>query len=373
MKKAIRGFLKILPILIIILVGVSFYIVQAILTQRPESAEWYAEKIFPAVSFPAVFLNSLIPISLTELALVAGIMIFPLLIAWFIFRAIRSDSKGKYFYRTALIAAIVFSVFSASFSLMHGFNYSRNPLDAMLGIAPTERSEEELEEVLRWLIASVTEEQKNLPKDEFGSSMLLTDMDQTLADGSEAMNLAGDRFPVLAGNDALPKPVGLSHYWSYTGIVGMYFPFFGEANINIDVPVYSIPMSICHELAHVRGIAREQDANLAAFIACISSDRADFRYSGYIFALGYIASDLAAADIEAYIRLMETIPDVVWKDWQASADYWMQFEGPVEEVSEQVNDTYLKANNQEAGTMSYSMVSGQIIEYYYKIESGEAG
>lgn len=373
MKIIFKYFLKSLPILLIILVGVCFIVAQTLLLRSPGTAESYAINVFPSISFPAVFLNSLVPISLTEFSLVAGIMIFPLLLAWFIFRAVRSNSKGKFFYRTALIAAIIFSMLSASFILMHGINYSRNPLDATLGITPKERSKEELAEVLTWLIASITEEQKNLSKDESGRSMLLTDMDQALADGSDAMNLAGNRFPVLAGNDALPKPVALSHYWSYTGIVGMYFPFYGEANINIDVPVYSIPMSICHELAHVRGIAREQDANLAAFIACISSDRADFRYSGYIFALGYIAGDLAAADEEMYFQLMQTIPDSVWKDWQASADYWKQFEGPVEEVSEQVNDTYLKANNQEAGTLSYSMVSGQIIEYYYKNESGEAG
>ncbi len=373
MKKAIKGVLRILPILLIIIFGLCFLMLQTLLTHYPEAAEWYAIHLFPAVSFPMVFLNSLIPISLTEFALIAGIMIFPLLIAWFIYHAIRSNKKGNYFYRTALIVAIVFSLSAASFSLMHGFNYSRIPLDVTLGIAPTNRSPEELEDVLSWIISSIIEEEKKLPKDEFGRSMLLTDMNQTLADGSVAMELAGSRFPVLSGNNALPKPVGISHYWSYTGIVGMYFPFFGEANINIDVPVYSIPMSICHELAHVRGIAREQDANLAAFIACISSDRADFRYSGYLFALGYIGGDLAAVDMDAYKQLIETIPETPWIDWQASADYWEQFEGPVAEVSEEVNDTYLKANNQEAGIRSYSMVSGQIIEYYYKNESGEIG
>jgi hypothetical protein len=370
LKISIKGFLKILPILLIILVGVCFLVVQEILAHSPKAAEWYAIHIFPIVSLPAVFLSSLFPISLTEFVLIAGLMTLPLLLVWFIFRAVCSKKKGKFFYRTALIVAITFSLLTGSFSLMHGINYSRKPLDETLDIVPAERSTEELAEVMRWLIAAIAEEQNNLSIDEAGCTMLLTDMNQTLADGSAALDLASNRFPVLAGNDALPKPVVLSHYWSYTGIVGMYFPFFGEANINIDVPVYSIPMSICHELAHIRGIAREQDANLAAFIACISSDRADFRYSGYIFALGYIAGDLAAADLETYYELMETIPETVWKDWQSDGEYWTQFEGPVEEVSSQVNDTYLKANNQDAGIVSYSMVSGQIIEYYFKNEAG---
>lgn len=371
MKKVVQGFLKILPILLFILVGAGFILMQEIFSRSPALAERYAVNIFPAVSFPAVFLSSLIPISLTELALIVGIMVLPLILAWFIYRAVKSTQKKKYFYRTALILAILFALLSGSFRLMHGINYSRKPLDETLNIMPADRSEEELAEVTRWLVESIIEEQKNLPVDESGCSLLLTDMNQTLKDGSAALDMASKRFPVLAGNDALPKPVVLSHYWSYTGIVGMYFPFFGEANINIDVPVYSIPMSICHELAHVRGIAREQDANLAAFIACISSDRADFRYSGYLFALGYIGGDLAFADIETYYQLMKNLPESYWANWRADADYWMQFEGPVAEVSTEANDTYLKANDQEEGIMSYSMVSGQIIEYYFKNEAGK--
>lgn len=217
--------MKILPILLILFVGVCFIIAHGIIAQRPGSAEWYAVNVFPMLSRPAVFLNSLIPISLTEFTLIVGIMTFPLMLAWFIYRAVCSKTKSKFIYRTVLIFAITFSLMSGSFFLMHGINYYRKPLDATLDIVPKQRSAEELTEVMRWLIASITEEQKSLSTDEKGSTMLLTDMNQTLADGSAALDLASSRFPVLAGNDALPKPVVLSHYWSYTGIVGMYFPF----------------------------------------------------------------------------------------------------------------------------------------------------
>jgi hypothetical protein len=81
--------------------------------------------------------------------------------------------------------------------------------------------------------------------------------------------------PELSGPDLNAKPVALSHLWSYTGITEC-IPFFGEANVNVDVPASQLPITICHEISHTRGIAREQDANLAGFLACLNSSRIDF-------------------------------------------------------------------------------------------------
>ena len=40
----------------------------------------------------------------------------------------------------------------------------------------------------------------------------------------------------------------------------------------------------------------------------------------------------------------------------AHATYWDQFEGPVSEVADKVNDAYLKANGQVHGVQSYGRV-----------------
>jgi len=49
---------------------------------------------------------------------------------------------------------------------------------------------------------------------------------------------------------------------SYLGIGGVYFPFTGEANVNISMPHTSIPFTACHEMAHQIGFAREDEATL---------------------------------------------------------------------------------------------------------------
>jgi len=201
--------------------------------------------------------------------------------------------------------------------------------------------------------------------------VLSTGLSATLSDASKAMDAASEKFPVLAGNTVLPKPVILSHYWSYTGITGMYFPFFGEANVNVDVPDSQLPMIICHEVSHTRGIAREQDANLAGFLACIYSTRTDFQYSAYQFAYLYCAGDLYYADKNAYDQINARIPDSVRRDWTKNAAYWDQFKGPVQETSTEINDTYLHANQQPEGVKSYDSVTDLIVNYYFVYVKGK--
>ncbi len=366
-KKWIRAAL---PILLCLACAALFLMLPKWLSRYPEASEWYALHLFPYLSWPIVRLTSLIPVSLTEIFVIAAVFSIPVLIVWFVIRSVRSREKKKFFYRSALIVSILVLVLSASFTLMHGIAYTRKPLHETLGIFPRERSAEELAEVMNWLATGVAENRPVLPENEQGGMVPIQGIDDILRTGSAAMDMAADVFPGLSGNDVRVKPVELSHYWSYTGIVGMYFPFFGEANANIDVPAYTIPLTACHEISHVRGIAREQDANLAGFLACVSSDRPDFRYSGYMFALGYISSDLAAVDPEAYERIARSIPEGAYRDISISSEYWQQFEGPVEEISTEVNDSYLKANLQPEGVHSYSLVSQLIIEYYFGYVKG---
>jgi hypothetical protein len=45
-------------------------------------------------------------------------------------------------------------------------------------------------------------------------------------------------------------------------------------------------------------------------------------------------------------------------------DFWSQYKGIIEEVSQVTYDTYLKANNQPDGMETYSYVVALIVNYY---------
>ena len=49
---------------------------------------------------------------------------------------------------------------------------------------------------------------------------------------------------------------------------------------------------------------------------------------------------------------------------QENNPYWNRYEGKVAEVSNQMNDTYLKLNNQEEGVQSYGRAVDLMLAYY---------
>ncbi len=358
-------------ILIALTAGILFLFIPRILSKDPSLSEKYSTVLFPVLSRPVTFINSLCPLSLTEIfvifASLSGLFWGGLLVL----RFRHSDDRKRTAVRLFSVLSILFAVLSASFTMMLGIQYTRVPLENSLKLDASQKSAEDLKEVSLWLAENIRRTRECLPEDENGCMVLTTGLSDTLDEASRSMDAAARLFPELAGPDLKAKPVALSHLWSYTGITGMYFPFFGEANVNTDIPPSQLPITICHEISHTRGIAREQDANLAGFLACINSSRIDFQYCAYQYAYLYCCNDLYRQDQNAYMEVSGRIPEGTWRDWQQTSEYWKQFEGPVQETSTAVNDTYLQANQQSEGVLSYDRVTDLIIDYYFTYVKGQ--
>ena len=85
-------------------------------------------------------------------------------------------------------------------------------------------------------------------------------------------------FPFLQMESVEAKPIFFSKLQSMMGFTGMYFPFTGEANVNIDAPAALFPATVAHEMAHQRMIASELEANFLGVAACLSSDNVTYQY-----------------------------------------------------------------------------------------------
>ena len=125
---------------------------------------------------------------------------------------------------------------------------------------------------------------------------------------------------------------------------------------------------MCHEAAHRLGIASEQEANFAAFLACISNDDPALIYSGYYMAFSYCFSSLYGSDPELALSLYEKYADdlgvnLLRLDRSDTAKVYQQYESRLADVSDKINDTYLKTFDQEDGIRSYGMVTDYLIAY----------
>jgi hypothetical protein len=83
-----------------------------------------------------------------------------------------------------------------------------------------------------------------------------------------------------------------------------------------------------------------------------------------MLALVHATNQLFRADPEAYRRVMDTLPDGVFADFRANNAYWKQFEGPVAEFSDSVNDAYLRSNRQADGVQSYGRMVDLLLALY---------
>jgi hypothetical protein len=163
------------------------------------------------------------------------------------------------------------------------------------------------------------------------------------------------------------KPVIISSLMSYTGILGVYSFFTGEANVNTAYPDYTTVFTAAHEMAHQRGIAREDEANFVAFMVCIKSDNAYLNYCGYVNAYEYVMNALKNENADYYAEVKSKCDANVKKEMGAYAEtYYKYDDNPVSDVTDTINNTYLEIQGTE-GTKSYGMVVDLAVAYYKSI------
>ncbi len=49
----------------------------------------------------------------------------------------------------------------------------------------------------------------------------------------------------------------------------------------------------------------------------------------------------------------------------ANNDFWASYEGSISQISDWMNDTYLKANGQSEGIVSYDKMVDLVVSYYF--------
>lgn len=260
------------------------------------------------------------------------------------------------------------------FILLWGINYNRLPLQTSLlnrynlsnntKIENVEYTNQDLKNLYKFLINKANETRFYTLQNKEGSMMANTNYKGIISRAQIGYNNISNIIPEVQGNYSNAKYIKSSKFMSYTGITGIYFPFTGEANINIDIPDIYIPCTVIHEMAHQRGFASEDEANFIAYLASINHTDIDFNYSGYILALSHTASALRDADPSSYELLTSNISDNVRRDLEYNNNYWKNYNGKISEISDKFNNSYLKSNGVKDGTKSYGKMVDLLLAYY---------
>ena len=153
---------------------------------------------------------------------------------------------------------------------------------------------------------------------------------------------------------------------SYLDFTGFFFPFTAEANVNLDAPACDLAATVAHELSHQRGVAKEQEANFTAVLACLDYGDPDYVYSAALLACTHLGNALARADGEAWEKICDGLDENVKRDLVLRGAYWRQFETPVRKASNTVYEGFLYSYDQTLGLRSYGACVDLLVNYYYE-------
>ena len=322
-----------------------------------------SENIVHPVHTALARLNSHVGFSVAELLIVitAAAVLARLIYALVCF--LRGKGSLLRAYRLVMgLAALALAVY-AGFSLLWGVYYYGDDFMAKSGLDSSPVTAEQLETVTEYFARLANRYGDEVERDETG--LYTCDKELILARSPGLFdNTVGD-FPCLSGPRVAAKGVLFSRGMSYIDFTGFFFPFTGEANVNMDFPPSLFAATVAHELSHQRGVAKEQEANFVAVLASLRSGDADFRYSAAVLAYVHLGNALRSADRAAWERIYDLLNDTVKRDLALNNAYWRQFETPVQSVSNTVYEGFLHSYDQTLGLKSYGACVDLLVNYYY--------
>ncbi|MDE6593282.1 MAG: DUF3810 domain-containing protein [Oscillospiraceae bacterium] len=331
--------------------------------------DFYAMYIYSPTASVISAVTGILPFSAGEVMIILGIVLLIAAPVIFIAAAVKKSKRmakrGGIFYAWVLIFIFVTETLNC-FTLYHTTEFSERYLCGGDGRYPVE----DVIVLCEMVIENVNELSEQVERDDEGK-MIVPDNMGELAEIS--MNRLSEEYPQLAGIYPNPKKIMFSGFMTQLDLQGIYFPFSLEANYNANLAPARVPCTVMHELSHVKGFIREDEACFIAYRACMESDSPEVRYSGYLSAMNYLFSEVSknAAPEEA-TRLRRLIAPRVYDDnIFVSVEVKKKIEEKaviptetVSAVSEKAMETTLKANGVTDGKKSYGRMVRLLLDYY---------
>lgn len=307
-------------------------------------------------------LNAHLPFSVAELLIALAVFGLLAFLAVQLVRLARKGEKLKRLYRLLVTLAAALMGVYALFCLLWGVYYYADDFVARSGFDNAAISTEQLTSVTRYFAALANEYSDQVPRDENG--LCCTDRAKILRQSPEVYTLTEQRYPCLAGPELAAKGILCSDVMSYLDFTGFFFPFTAEANVNMASPACDLAATVAHELAHQRGVAKEQEANFVAVLASLAYGDADYAYSACLLAYTHLGNALYKADRAAWEEIFATLDDAVVADLRASALYWRRYDTPLRTASNTVYEGFLHSYDQTLGLKSYGACVDLLVNYY---------
>ena len=351
-------------IIIIILLFISLFI--HFFSNDAERVENnYSTNIYPFIAAKFRILLGWIPFSVGDILWLV-LIIFLAKQLYLFFGFILSKKRRILTKETAIQSMYSFllftTIFYIFFNVFWGINYNRQGIARQLDLQLKEYSLDELKTINRLLVKKINESKQILEKNKtaYPSTQKLFVMTE------DAYKNVANKFPFLQYHSRSIKQSMWGWLGNYTGFLGYYNPATGEAQVNTTVPKFSQPFTVCHEVAHQLGYAKEMEANFVGYLAAASSADTVFQYSVYTDLFTYANRTLYFADSSSAFYYRRLLLSAVLDDYKERRKFNQAHTSFIEPIFRSAYGLFLIGNQQPNGILSYDEVTGFVIAYYKK-------
>jgi hypothetical protein len=298
--------------------------------------------------------------------LYGGLVVFLLIKLFKLVRFFWSKKRRSNY--KAIVKPVIFSsfIFCATvyliFNIFWGINYNRIGIAAQLNLKIEKYSVEDLKKINDVLVEKINTSKQKLIQNK---TSYPTSKELFLKTESAYIEVE-KKYPFLHYKKISIKTSMWGWLGNYTGFVGYYNPFTGEAQVNTTVPKFTQPFTTCHEVAHQIGYAKEMEANFVGYLAASASTDTLFQYSVYTDLFTYANRTLYFADTLAALQYRKNLLPEVVLDFKERRQFNLAHQSFAEPIVRYFYDKFLQSNEQPMGILSYDEVTAFIIAYYKK-------
>lgn len=308
----------------------------------PQSTErFFSAGFYPAIAAPLSRVIGRIPFSIT----------LPMLLL--ILAGITFLLAKKRFW----ICAAAILTMAALFWGGWGLNYARLPVEESLELDMRQSSAQELESLCMDLTREADEAWRDIQN--------IPEKEEIFEKTAELFEAAHQVWEIIPGGEwGNPKAAWGASALTRLNIEGITIPLTLEALVNDEIPGLFLPFVACHEAAHLRGFAREEDANFWAYLVLLQSQDGYFRASGAVNAYIYAYNALKKTDRAAAQRVRQERPEWLEEQLALHAAFWRPYqETKTAAVSAAVNEQYLQTAGVEQSRASYGRMVDLLLAY----------
>ena len=247
---------------------------------------------------------------------------------------------------------------------IYGLNQYAGPIEDDLRLHMKDYTQTDLEHAAVFYRDMAMELADKVQRDENGAPVLGEFEELAAITGDGYRSLARERSFSIYGGDYTPvKKLGWAGIYSAMGKTGITVALTGEAAVNPNIPDQGLPFAMAHEMAHRLCIAREDDANFSAFLACAENESIAYQYSGYFMAYRFCIEALSSVDMEAAEALSAAVTGNLAADIDEYGKYFTENrDEKMTMLVSSVTDTYEEATADE--TVRYSSVCDYLVNWH---------